>query len=186
MVEKRPGCIAEDEPGHYRNGSRYEHVADIRTGWMKKIAWDKIEWDLARGKNAAGGGYYIRTNVMNSIRTYLGKDTPFGSGATWKQAMLLKIPPGCSLIVHNDACFEDTAFDRYHIPITTNDLCACYMHIPGTSPEEFTSHHCEVGKVYKMDPTILHYSENLGETDRIHLCVDLVAGTPIPCGDSYY
>lgn len=172
MPIKRPGCISEDEPGHYRNGARYEYVKDVDVSWSGKIAWHKITWDLAKGVNGQGGGYQIRTNVMNSIREFMGDANPFPD-EEWKQAMLVNIPPGRSLIIHNDECFERSAFDRYHIPITTNDKCRCYLHKPGTDPEEYDAYHCEVGKIYKMDPTILHYSENLGETDRIHLVVDL-------------
>ncbi len=172
MPIKRAGCTDYSDPNHYRSGKRYEYVKDVDVSWASKINWDKITWDNPRGQNLEGGGYYIRTNVMNSIRSFMGEADPFPN-EEWRQAMLLKIPAGSSLIIHNDGVFKHAPFDRYHIPITTNDECRCFLHRIGTDPEEYDAYHCEVGKLYSMDPTILHYSENKGTTDRIHLCVDL-------------
>ena len=173
MPVKRPGCTPYDDETQYRNGARYSLVKRISSmEWAKKVAWDKIDWDRAKGVNDTAGGYYIRTNVMNSIRMMMGDADPFPN-EEWRQAMLIKIPAGSSLVIHNDGVFKYAAYDRYHVPIATNDGCKCFLHRIGTDPEEFDAYHCEVGSIYLMDPTILHYSENLGETDRIHLCIDL-------------
>ena len=171
MPTKRPGCVADDDLTQYRNGARYELVGETSMEWTKRIAWEKIDWDMAKGLNATAGGYYVRTNVMNGVRQYMGESNPFPE--VWRQAMFIKIPAGSSLIIHNDAVPDIAPYDRYHIPVTTNAGCKCYLHIAGTDPEQFEGFHCEVGKVYKMDPTILHWSENLGDTDRIHLVIDL-------------
>jgi len=57
----------------------------------------------------------------------------------------------------------------YHVPVTTNKNCWCYMH----SLHGDDRFHLEVGKIYEVDRTIEHSSKNLGSSDRIHLLVEV-------------
>ena len=76
------------------------------------------------------------------------------------RAFFLKIPPGGKVHKH-----VDKPSTRYIIPVTTNPKCVSWV--------AGEAYHLEVGKVYHVDTTQEHESTNDGETDRVHLLVDV-------------
>lgn len=87
--------------------------------------------------------------------------------------MINIIPPGVIVPTHTDTLKSHSEFgdrpklQRYHLPITTNDKCYWYDLITGKIQ-------MEAGIWYGPVPYwVEHNVENLGETERIHLVVDL-------------
>lgn len=82
----------------------------------------------------------------------------------YRRAFFLKLPPGAALHPHVDA--GDCATD--HIVISTNPACLNWWR------DESGDHamHMEQGQRYTVNRTVLHWSTNDGETDRIHLLLE--------------
>lgn len=78
-------------------------------------------------------------------------------------SFFLSIPPGGRVHKHTD-----THLNTYHVPIKTNDDAVSYMYEP-----ELNEYHLEVGKVYRVNRQVPHYSVNQGSQDRIHLLVEV-------------
>jgi aspartyl/asparaginyl beta-hydroxylase (cupin superfamily) len=55
---------------------------------------------------------------------------------------------------------------RVHLPLTTN--CDCFLDV------EENSFHLERGKLYEFNNLKLHRSKNFGETNRVHIIVDII------------
>lgn len=87
----------------------------------------------------------------------------------WKLGQLIAMRPGAHIPFHQD----DPATEhgdpapwshREHIVLSTND--ACWNYHGGTWQQ------LDAGQVYRMDPTQVHASINLGDSLRVHLVVD--------------
>ena len=86
-------------------------------------------------------------------------------GGEWTKMFFLKLPRKGKIHKHIDTPrLEET----YHIPIETNDLCINYM--------EDEPYHLEVGKIYWVDRSREHHSVNLGDSDRVHLLIEVADG----------
>lgn len=88
------------------------------------------------------------------------------TGSTLHQVMVNKLEPGGMLQPHRDAPPE---FDRYHLPIVTNSDAWWW--------DEYTGKfHMREGFWYGPVPYcgVLHSVENNGETERVHVVVDLL------------
>lgn len=90
---------------------------------------------------------------------------------------LAKLPPGKEIPIHIDHYSLDTllkayeyyyflAVDRIHIPITTNEKVI--FNVGGEDK------HMKIGECWNMNQSILHFVKNDGDTDRIHLVIDLL------------
>lgn len=81
------------------------------------------------------------------------------------QQFFIRLAPGGQVHKHVDRRKGHT----FHIPVYTNDRCECYHHTEyGT-----ITNHLEVGGIYSVDRTVMHSSRNMGETDRVHLLVEV-------------
>lgn len=60
-------------------------------------------------------------------------------------------------------------YETYHMPIYTNDACLCYSR----AGEDTEVAYLEVGFMFHVERTDLHWSTNFGETERIHLLLAL-------------
>ena len=109
---------------------------------------------VAKWKEVKGSGANFQTSFFS------GKIKEFPK---YKQAFFLKISPGGAVHRHTDTPREEKT---YHIPIYTNPQCKNNMYPGG----EF---HLEVGSIYWVDRLVEHDSVNNGETDRIHLLVEV-------------
>jgi hypothetical protein len=74
------------------------------------------------------------------------------------ESFFLMIPPGGHVHRHRD-CVKP--YQTFHVPVTTNDRCVCWS--------DDKPYVLEVGKIYHVDRTLMHWSTNEGDTDRVHL-----------------
>ena len=104
--------------------------------------------------------------VNGSGRDYLTAECPGYLRPTlwdrWHSAFFLKIPPGGRVHRHVDV---DHPWNTYHVVVQTNPDCLSFT--------EGAAQHLESGGVYSIDRTIEHWSENNGDTDRIHLLCEV-------------
>ena len=82
------------------------------------------------------------------------------------RVLIVKLKAGGTLDPHVDEGLYADHFSRLHIPLTTNS--ACFNITAG----KFS--HWAPGTVWWFDHKCRHYAVNGGETDRVHLIVDVV------------
>lgn len=115
-------------------------------------------------------GYFLGTVFESELRHIKFLRETFGD-QPWVQQFFLKIPPGGSIHRHVDRRQPENV--TFHIPIQTNKKSKCLMHNPD---EEFS---LMTGSFYWVDRTREHSSVNEGDTDRIHLLIEVeVEGLP--------
>lgn len=86
----------------------------------------------------------------------------------WKTAWYVVLPARTGhLQRHSDG---DKHYQTYHLPLTTNPGAVCRMYEDGI-PRDY---HLQVGGVYRIDRAIEHESFNTGDTDRVHLLIDVL------------
>ena len=85
--------------------------------------------------------------------------------ASLGRVMFVKLKAGGTVTPHEDSGDYCKRYNRYHIPITTNEHCAV-----ASGADEVV--HMEVGKIYELANKQTHSAWNYGVTDRIHLIVD--------------
>jgi quercetin dioxygenase-like cupin family protein len=81
--------------------------------------------------------------------------------------LIVKLPAGKSLIPHRDEGDYAAHYSRFHIVLTTNDSCVM------TVGEEQHAR-MRAGDAFWFNHRVNHSFVNHGDTDRIHLIVDLV------------
>ena len=80
------------------------------------------------------------------------------------QVVFARLPAGARIAPHRDGG-SLAAGNRVHVPVVT---------APGaTLTIAGTSHHLLTGQIYEIDNVAEHSAENVSETDRVHLIVDL-------------
>lgn len=77
-----------------------------------------------------------------------------------------RLPPNKNISEHSDPGFYLSVIHRLHIPIFTNEKC--YFTI------DKDSFHMEEGHLYEINNLMSHSVENYGDTDRIHLIIDII------------
>lgn len=76
-----------------------------------------------------------------------------------------KLTPGQFIEPHFDR-HDNHCQTRVHVPITTNPSCVFV--------EGKLAFHMAAGWAWEIDPTIPHCTGNAGETDRVHLFMNVV------------
>ncbi len=84
---------------------------------------------------------------------------------TWYGCTVVGLWPSQQIPLHADAKILGV---RYHLPLQSNADCWSFS-------DEWRR--LEVGRVYRLDPTIPHGAVNWGDTLRLHLMID-VEDTP--------
>lgn len=79
---------------------------------------------------------------------------------------LVNLLPGKHLTEHIDIYWFHKESRRIHVPLLTNKNCKLTF--------EGREHHLEVGKVYEINNRIMHSGFNRGNSDRIHLILDMM------------
>ena len=124
---------------------------------INTIAYLKQLLAEAKWKDVIGSGANYRTWFCD-IELH-----PFG---IYRRAFFLLLPPNGTVHRHRDA---SSSIKTYTIPVFTNAGCMNNAYY-----EEHTlTKHLRVGWVYETDRTVEHDSINSGETDRIHLLVEV-------------
>lgn len=77
-----------------------------------------------------------------------------------------KLPPNKKIPKHSDPDYYLSVVHRLHIPIFTNENC--YFHLDDTTI------HMEEGRLYEINNLMNHSVENKGDSDRVHLIVDII------------
>ncbi len=84
-----------------------------------------------------------------------------------RYVMINNLPPNTTVPKHTDTLTGSEKLHRYHLPVVTNDKCHWW-------DEENGYYQMDEGFWHGPMPFHLnHFVENLGETERIHLVVDL-------------
>jgi aspartyl/asparaginyl beta-hydroxylase (cupin superfamily) len=87
----------------------------------------------------------------------------------WQSAFFLNIPPGGQVHKHVD---EAHPWNTYHIVLLTNDQCINRVW-EGEREHDFR---LQPNGIYRIDRSIPHESFNHGETERIHLLMEVHEG----------
>ncbi|HSZ24121.1 MAG TPA: aspartyl/asparaginyl beta-hydroxylase domain-containing protein [Cytophagaceae bacterium] len=87
---------------------------------------------------------------------------PYGyTNGVFSRIMLAKLTAGSDIKAHKDGNKAATFPHKIHVPIVTNDKVSFFV-----NPK---SYHFKEGYGYEVNNLAVHYVENLGEQDRIHL-----------------
>jgi hypothetical protein len=86
---------------------------------------------------------------------------PVTVGALVGRGAFVALYPSSQLVAHVD---PPIAGRRFHVPLVVND--GCWVFSDGHWQQ------LAVGRVYQMDPTIVHGAVNWGTERRLHLMVD--------------
>jgi hypothetical protein len=79
----------------------------------------------------------------------------------WQAAQFVALYPSSQLVAHCDPPIRGR---RFHVPVQVND--GCWVFHGGTWQQ------LEVGRIYEMDPTVVHGAVNWGDAVRLHLIID--------------
>lgn len=122
------------------------HVADSELARLSVLA-ESVPWKGARG------------------RDYQTADITEQYGWTCRRAFFVKIPAGGKMHRHSDVgdCVTE------HVVLETNDGCLNFW----ADLDGEHSVHMERGCRYEVERLLEHWAENNGETDRIHLIVEM-------------
>jgi len=86
----------------------------------------------------------------------------------WLSARIIAIKPGGIIPLHMDARpYDEEKRTRYHVVLTTNPFCWNY--------HDESVQHLVLGGIYTVDETLPHASVNWGDTDRVHLVIDVAS-----------
>ena len=107
-----------------------------------------------------------RNNLLKSIHPLIEFILDKISGHKIIRGELVNLLPGVSLVPHIDGYWFHKASRRIHIPITTNSNSMLTF--------DDRPYHLESGKVYEINNRIMHSGFNFGNTDRIHLILDMM------------
>jgi len=121
-----------------------------------------VEWAIKKGEN---------TDYSTSFfgRPALEKEpelTDRWPVDIWKSAFFLCLQPGGKVHKHMD---EDHPWNTYHIVLLTNDECISRIW-EGNRAHNFC---LKAGGIYRIDRSCPHESVNEGETERIHLLMEV-------------
>jgi hypothetical protein len=87
------------------------------------------------------------------------------AGKNPARAMVINLKPGGKITRHRDEGAYAEATERYHLPVITNP--DAWLEVGDQRM------HMEAGTFYRFAKHVEHEGANQGETDRIHLVVDL-------------
>ena len=107
-----------------------------------------------------------RNNLLKSIHPLIEFILDKINGHKIIRGELVNLLPGVSLVPHIDVYWFHKASRRIHIPITTNSNSMLTF--------DDRPYHLESGKVYEINNRIMHSGFNFGNTDRIHLILDMM------------
>ena len=112
---------------------------------MYRLMMHLLEWEIVPNRG------YQTADVSHLLPEY-------------KRAFFLKLPPGTAMHKHVDCgdCETD------HVVMQTNAGCLNFW----CDDDGDHSVHMEEGLRYNVDRTVLHWAENNGDTDRVHLLVE--------------
>jgi len=156
------------------------------------VVWSELDRHQKPAKNDASFRFIIKTaesnNIENPLVIYSSKEDQhlldaiqpiitrlekeFGDEGKVTRAYFAKIVPGEIINPHTDSDLQNDFHQiyfrvthKYHIPITTND--GVWTQIDGETK------HFKIGECWDYNNNLIHSGGNKGETDRIHLIVEI-------------
>ena len=136
--------------GSYDGKSPLQEMAD-------RLASFDVAW--------APDGHGTTTEHLTLIRDAFKADLDVVLPGDWAYSMLVSLQPnGGSIPIHTDLPLRD-GLVRHHLVLQTNDRC---WNFHGGHWQQL-----ELGGIYTVDPMVEHASINWGETQRVHLVVDM-------------
>jgi len=97
--------------------------------------------------------------IVDTISTYF-------PGLVKVRGEIVNLAPNKGLKLHKDIYWFHKHSRRIHIPLCTNNDCYQIF--------EDRKYHLSVGTIYEINNRILHSAYNHGNTDRIHIILDLM------------
>lgn len=128
---------------------RVGEVDDAVLSFLKGRAM-RADWKVVKGS----GRDYLTSFCGDDVKGVF-------SWQHWQSAFFLKLPPGGKVHRHVDVLHP---WKTYHVVVETNEGCVSYTDVP---------QHLEAGGIYSIDRTVEHWSENNGQSDRIHLLAEV-------------
>lgn len=147
----------------------YEPIGKISSHAVEELLgiMDQANWQKSAGKKTDYLAWTAAREAVNCIDAAAFKElTDLWPEDRWNEPWFVKVPPHGYLHRHSDG---GTKTVRHHIPISTNPQCTSFLH-DDEGDHEF---HLTVGTVYQIDYSIEHSAVNEGETDRIHMIIDI-------------
>lgn len=83
--------------------------------------------------------------------------------------LIVKLKPGGEITPHVDEGKYSDHFQRFHIPVTTNDDCRMIC--------DGVEYQMKPGELWLFDHKSMHGAYNRGDTDRVHIIFDCVQGS---------
>lgn len=113
---------------------------------------------------------FIDEQLNNATKTVVKKLEKTFNGISGL-VVFAKLPPSKVITPHSDPGFYLSIVHRLHIPIFTNEHCYFCL--------DNHKIHMEEGFLYEINNLMVHSVENNGNTDRIHLIVDIIPNSVI-------
>ena len=142
----------------------YAKIGEVSNEFRARaiVAARSVTWSIKKGKN---------TDYSTSFdgRPALEKEPELTDRwplDIWKSAFFLRLEPGGKVHKHTD---EDHPWQTYHIVLLSNSDCISRIW-QGTLQHDFR---LQPGGIYRIDRTMPHESVNNGDTERIHLLMEV-------------
>lgn len=103
--------------------------------------------------------------IINIIKPIVDKLEKLHNGKVGK-AVFIKLPPFKNVDKHQDFGGYLESVRRHHIPIVTNKNVSFFV----DGQKQFM----DIGEIWEVNNNKLHQVWNEGETDRVHLLIDII------------
>ena len=132
----------------------YEKVGVVSIETIERLQEisQQAVWKTVRDNEKDFRTCYIEPDISELLERWPSRHSAF----------FLRIPPGGMVHKHIDV---DHIWNTYHIPVQTNDECVSFM--------EGRPFHLQVGNIYSVNRQVEHWSVNDGDTDRVHLLMEV-------------
>lgn len=142
-------------------------IADIKSG---KIELDKKLRKISTKETFIQDINQIEERMvevkLNSITTFIVKELEQKFKGISGLVLYTKLPKNTVITKHTDPGYYLSVVHRLHIPIFTNDKC--YFDIDNNIVN------MKEGYLYELNNQVEHSVKNDGDSDRIHLIIDII------------
>jgi len=145
-----------------------KHLSDYHDGNWQSISL--FAPDGRRSNQVSVGGALAATEALQ--RCDYVPEVINGFPGQKNRIRFLRLRPGGEIFPHSDPMHQiDPAMVRIHVPVQTNS--SVVFHVHGVRL------HMLPGETWFVDVRFKHSVRNEGETDRVHLVIDIVANSEL-------